>query len=507
MRKKTFIYWGAIFLTALLVGIGAMLLGREGGSRVTACLPKPNAGVPYLLVERVPGPVESGRSEGPFSLVGAALVDPARKEVMEINAQVPSSFLLTFGEGGQRFWAAIAPGRETIERFSGGRMPDRWAEVFEGNLVDGKSGAESGVWRLIHPDGTVLFLRVDGKLLLVAESPEELDRMRFSRNRRIESVSSAWRVQPAWMGHFRLTDAGRPELLPFQWTSGTGKDRTAPVTVEAAWRAVPPYGGEGAWVSEGIGKGLSAGKDLLAAPARWDMKLVFPEPLALALGGVGLEKTFEGESLSEDVETGGGGESGFWKAWSGLPEGRVRRFLRGPIVFSVGGTGRAMGVATPGFLVEFPGRKEEGLAFVRALLGERWGLSGLLGREVSGFEVGGAIPLPFTVMAAANRETAVVGYIEPATIGSPRTLQELSAEFSTPAFAWLWVDGEVLSRALESIEPGSPMFRLLGLQEKTANLELLMEVAGRLGRLSAVMPTPDSGHVTWSGVEPQSGQP
>jgi hypothetical protein len=507
MRKKTFIYWGAILLTVLLVGIGAMLLGREGGSRATSCLPKPGADVPYFLVERVPGPVESGGSEGPFSLVRSLPGNPARKELMKINVDVPSSFLVTFGGGGQGFWAAIAPGREVLESFVGGRLPDRWAEVFRGNPMEGSSEAEKGVWRLVHPEGDVLFLRVEGNLLLVAENPQELDRMRSSKNGRLESVSSAWRVQPGWMGHLRMSDAGRPDLLPFFGTKDREDDRTVPVTVEAAWRTVPPFGGEGAWVSEGIGKSLSAGKGLLAAPPRWDMKLVFPEPLALALGGVGLEKSLEGESLSGDVETGFGGNHGFWKAWSGLPEERIRRFLRGPIVLSVGGTGRAMGLATPGFLVEFPGRKEEGVAFVRALLGERWGISGLLGREVSGFEVGGAIPLPFTVMAAANRDTAVVGYIEPAALGSPRPLQELSEEFNEPAFSWLWTDGALLSRVLESLEPGSPAFRLLGLEEKAANLELLMEVAGRLGRLSAVMPTPDSGHVTWSGVEPQGGQP
>jgi hypothetical protein len=266
MRKKTFIYWGAILLTVLLVGIGAMLLGREGGSRATSCLPKPGADVPYFLVERVPGPVESGGSEGPFSLVRSLPGNPARKELMKINVDVPSSFLVTFGGGGQGFWAAIAPGREVLESFVGGRLPDRWAEVFRGNPMEGSSEAEKGVWRLVHPEGDVLFLRVEGNLLLVAENPQELDRMRSSKNGRLESVSSAWRVQPGWMGHLRMSDAGRPDLLPFFGTKDREDDRTVPVTVEAAWRTVPPFGGEGAWVSEGIGKAFRRGKGFWRPP-------------------------------------------------------------------------------------------------------------------------------------------------------------------------------------------------------------------------------------------------
>lgn len=507
MRKKAFIYWGAILLTVLLIGIGAILLGRDRGPRLTGYLPKPPAGVPFLIVERVPGPTGMGFSEGPFELVRSALGDEAWASFAELTENVPASFMVSFGEEGLRFWAAAAVGPTAMNELSGGNLPMEWREVFEGSILQEQSDGKVKTWNLVHPGGSSMSLRREGSLLLVAESAAELDRMQAARKGRLESVSSVWRVKPSWMGHLRVTDAGKPGLLPFFGIEARGGAKPEPVMIEAAWRPVPPYGGEGAWISEGVGKRISAGTGPLAGPVPWNLKLAFPEPLALAMGINGSVNTATMEPVSGDEGIREQENHGFWKTWTGLPEERVRRFLKGPVAFSVGGTARTMGIPTPGFLVEFPGRKEDGLMFVRALLGEKWGVSGLLGREVRGFDVGGAIPLPFTVLAAANRETALVGYLEPESLGSPRIPGELSTEFREPAFSWLWIDGEILSRALEGLTPDSPGFRLLGLEGKARNLDLALKLVRGIGKLSAVMPTPDSGRVTWSGVEPRDGQP
>lgn len=509
MRKKTFIYWGAIFLTVLLVGTGAALLGRGRGPRVASCLPKPPAGVPYVLVETIADPVGSGGSEGPFGLVRSLPDEVAWKNLMEMGAQAPSAFLLAFGENGQRHWGVLAPGRETVQFFLNGRLPAAWADLFEGSQTGEGQKKGDATWKLVHTQGGELYLRVEGSFLLLADSPEELDRMQSAKNRRLESLSAAWRVQPGWMGHLRMTDAGRPGLLPFfgiKAERGEEVPSVKPFTMEAAWRGVPPFGGEGAWAWEGAERMFPGGKGGLSIPVRWDMKLTFPQPLALAVGCAGFDPFRTEKAQSEDVADPGGRER-FLRAWTGLPEEEIRRFLEGPVVFSVGGAARAMGFATPGFLVEFPGRKEEGLDFVRSLLGERWGISGLLGREVMGFEVGGAVPLPFTVMAAANRETAVLGYLDPQSLQSPRSIVELSPEFEEPSVFWAWVDGPALTGELQTLAPGSPVYRLMGLGEKTENLERLVQLAERLGRLAAVMPRADSGHVRWTGVEASKRRP
>jgi len=508
MRKKTFIYWGAIFLTVLLVGTGAALLGRSRGPRMVSCLPKPPAGVAYVLVETIADPVGSGGSEGPFGLVRTLPDEAAWKDLMEIGARVSSGFLLAFGENGQNHWGVLAPGRETVQFFLNGRLPPDWAEFFEGSRTEEGPAKGNGTWKLVHTQGGELFLRVEGPFLLLADSPEELDRMQSAKNRRLEAVTAAWRVQPGWKGHLRITDAGRPGLLPFGIMAEKEEEGSSvrPFTMEAAWRGIPPFGGEGAWVWEGAERMLAAGNGDLSIPLRWDMNLTFPQPMALAVGFAGLDPSLTEKAQSDDTAD-LDGRGSFLRTWTGLPEAKVRRFLRGPVVFSVGGVARAMGFVTPGFLVEFPGRKEEGLDFVRSLLGERWGLSGLLGREVMGFEVGGAVPLPFTVMAAASRETAVLGYLDPHSLQSPRSIQDLSPEFKEPSVFWAWVDGEALSRELQTLAPGSPLYRLMGLGEKAENLELLVELAGSLGRLAAVMPRANSGHVRWSGVEPPKGRP
>lgn len=508
MRKKTFIYWGAIFLTVLLVGTGAALLGRTRGPRMTSCLPKPPAGVPYILVETIADPVGAGGSEGPFGLVRSVPDEAAWKNLMEMGAHVTSGFLLAFGENGQHHWGVLAPGRETVQFFLNGKLPADWAKLFEGSPSG--EGREKGnaTWKLVHAQGGELFLRVEGTFLLLADSPEELDRMQSAKSRHLESVTAAWRVQPGWKGHLRITDAGRPDLLYLGIKAEKGEEGSSvrPFTMEAAWRGVPPFGGEGAWVWEGAERMLAGWKGDLSVPVRWDMNLTFPQPLALAVGFAGFDPWRTEKAQSDDAADFGGRER-FLKAWTGLPEEKVRRFLKGPVVISVGGSARAMGFVTPGFLFEFPGRKEEGLDFVRSLLGERWGLSGLLGREVMGFEVGGAVPLPFTIMAAASRETAVLGYLDPHSLQPPRSIRDLSPEFEESSVFWAWVDGAALSAELQALAPGSPVYRLVGLGEKAENLERLVQLAESLGRLAAVMPRADSGQVRWSGVEPMKRRP
>ncbi len=507
MRKKSFIYWGAILLTIVVIGVGAALLGRDRGPRPSACLPKPGPAVPYLFVERIPGPTGSEGSDGPFGLVHSALAQESWKEIINLNSGVAASFLVAFGEGAPGFWAAAVPGRESLERISSGKLPESWAGAFEAGGLQAGSQGKKGSLRIIHQGGGELFLRRHGSLLLIAEEEAELDRMEASLAGRLEPVKSAWRVKPSWMGHLRADDAGKPGLFPILPGGVEDAAKSVPVTIEAAWRHVPPYGGEGAWMSEGVGRRLAEKGTPLAAPVPWNMKLSFPRPLAMAVGVMGEPPAQEDGEVSGEAMSRFGDRSGFWKTWTGLPEERVRRFLKGPIIFSVGGSARAMGLPTPGFLVEFPGRREEGPMFVRSLLGERWGISSLIGREVNGFDVGGAIPLPFTIMAAANGDTALVGYLEPESLGTPVVPGGLSAEFNTPSVAWLWIDGEALSGTLDSLAPGSPGFRLLGLEEKALETERLQRLVNGLGKLAAVMETAESGHFSWSGVEPQGGQP
>jgi hypothetical protein len=214
MRKKAFIYWGAILLTVLLIGIGAFLLGKDRGPRLTGCLPRPLAGIPYLIVERVPGPTGMGFSEGPFELVRSALGEEAWEAFAKVTEKVPASFMVTFGEEGARFRAVAAIDPGAMDELSGGNLPVEWGEVFEGSLLHDQSDGKVRTWSLVHPGGASMVLRREGNLLLVAESAEELDRMQAARKGRLESVSSVWRVKPSWMGHLRVTDAGKPGLLP-----------------------------------------------------------------------------------------------------------------------------------------------------------------------------------------------------------------------------------------------------------------------------------------------------
>jgi len=161
-----------------------------------------------------------------------------------VNERVPSSFLVTFAEEGARFWCVASIERKELDEISGGKLPPRWNTLFDGSLLqDGPDGSRN-TWRLFHPDGSVLFLRKAGNLLLAADTIEELGRMESARGRKLDSIPAAWRVKPSWMGHLRVTDAGRPDLLPLlgqvkreaEKKTGPGPGRGGMEARSALWR-------------------------------------------------------------------------------------------------------------------------------------------------------------------------------------------------------------------------------------------------------------------------------
>jgi hypothetical protein len=165
----------------------------------------------------------------------------------------------------------------------------------------------------------------------------------------------------------------------------------------------------------------------------------------------------------------------------GLRNTETQAILTGPATFSIGGRTQLLWYDLPGIAIDLPGRGDSALKLIDKFWSEMF--VGAEPEPIAGYSRGGVTNLPFTVLAAANEDRALLG-LAPPDVDQNYEVRDLLWGV-TSAVAWMYVDFPVLGASLLEI----PAFNSIiyeadeesALDEESAgNLNKALSALGRL---------------------------
>jgi hypothetical protein len=138
----------------------------------------------------------------------------------------------------------------------------------------------------------------------------------------------------------------------------------------------------------------------------------------------------------------------------GLRRSEIQTLMTGRTAFSVGGRTQILWFDLPGLALDMRGRGEVSYKMIEKFWSEKF--FGVAPDPVDGFERGGLTNLPFTVLAAANAERALISLVAPDAEQSYEAREMLSSV--TDAAAWIYLDFPLLGASLADIPALNSVF-------------------------------------------------
>jgi hypothetical protein len=119
-------------------------------------------------------------------------------------------------------------------------------------------------------------------------------------------------------------------------------------------------------------------------------------------------------------------------------------------------------------------------------------------RPLEGFEAGGSLSIPLTVVGAASEELVVMGAMDVSEIGE---LLPLKSIFDLPetAPAWVYVDFPKAAQALRNLSTAGGLAQKIGISggEGLEELAESAEKLAELGKILVVIQDYKTGRISW----------
>lgn len=495
MRKGLF-FWFTLFLAALVVAGGFLFFGRRPVvGTVADALPKTGAEVPrFLLV----APGNQVGSDFPEALAKEA-GQSARPYVRLMEGLLPlvslskETALLAAWSGdanAAEMFAAFLFSREEASALSSGRIPGSWAGVLpEASL---SSAGRRNRFRLFLAEGIPgMYIATVDRMMLLSLEEAGIEKMLEALKDPAYRVCLSWTLEPHWPGHLFFHDGGVLAGMAALQGRAVGD---APVSFEAAWRKTGENGvlawslaGMEGWIRDDLQKRLPEHS--------WAERVFVPEPLIAAAG---FHVPREVASIPEI------------QAWLleaatalGVDAGLLGEVIEGPVVVTIGGRSRLLLVNLPGFLVELAGRGGTGRELVDAMWDRHWMRLSLTPKTLEGFETGGTLSVPLTVVGAASEELAVIGAMDESNLKERVRLKDVIG-LPEVALGWLFVDFPKAADALENVARAGSLAQKLGVSggKELEDIALTAEELRQLGTLLVVIEDYKTGRIQWKGALP-----
>jgi len=489
MRKGIY-FWFTIILAAAVIAGGYMYFGhRPVTLTVSEVLPAVEEGLPYVLVV---APGDQIGAEIPEEVVRKASLRSKSyyrlmRGLLPLAGLSKETALLAVGArdtGKAELYGAFLFTIKETSALSSGRVPETWKEALP--EVSAERTGKNRYRMSLGADAPELYFITRGDMLLLSLEEAGIDRMIETIDDPASRMNVSWTLETAWPGHFLFNDGG----VLAEKASFDGLDvGYAPIRLEAAWEKT---GGKGilAWSIGGIEGWIPPEIKEALQGHFWREELYMPEPL-IAAAGFNLPRVVPGGSklwdeLSEAAET------------LGVGTDLLARVLEGPAMIVVGGRSRLLLVNLPGFLLELPDRGKEGIELVKTLWERDFMRVPMEPRPLEGFEAGGSLSIPLTVVGAASEELVVMGAMDVSEIGE---LLPLKSIFDLPetAPAWVYVDFPKAAQALRNLSTAGGLAQKIGISggEGLEELAESAEKLAELGKILVVIQDYKTGRISW----------
>jgi len=272
----------------------------------------------------------------------------------------------------------------------------------------------------------------------------ELTRLSSAKNGRLKS----WRQEKNWPGHLEFGDGGR--LLSGETT----------LRIQFAWRELTRKNdgdpaGEALWSVSGLKASQKAALLLSMKPIEWKFADIVTPSSPILMTGLNIPAMpgtpsgwpFPLSTAADLVNL------------LELREVDMREVLSGKTVFTLGGRNRFLWFTLPGLLVEFSGKEP----LMRQLVESFWS-NFFLGSEtkpLEGWDYGGTVSFPFSVVGASRGNSALIGVISAESLKAGDWLTD-SLPGEERAVGWLVAD---LPKLGESLGEMAKMASLLAFED------------------------------------------
>lgn len=498
------------FITVALAVIGTLVLffyifmvfARP--SSMLSYLPDPPVMKQYALLESgeksFPVNLSAFLTEGPFAMLHKGTSRHALLSMAPYANGV--ALLIVAGDLGytEVYAAYKLPARDAAQ-LGKGEVPESW-QAFLPSPKTEKVG--KGIWRIWSPgiDEPINYYTDKENIVLAAgeDAFQELTQLRSEQKRK----TRAWRQEKSWPGHMELGDGAH-------FTAGD-----SPLSIQFAWHNLPNRGesypaAEAKWSVAGLKPGHKAGLMLTAKSVEWKLQeLTLPSSPILA-GGLNIPK-LKGSPLNWPSPL--SALAGLLEAL-GMSENSMREVMSGKTVLSLGGKNKLLWFSLPGITVQFTGKEK----VMRELVDSFWKNFFLDSepRKLEGWDYGGAVNAPFSVVGVGRGGTALIGAISSRSLrGGDWLLPYMGKD--EKAIGWLVADmpklGESLSdmtkvTSLLTFEDGEGSGYISGTETDEDSIpfrpgELDQGIADsfgkllkKLGNVCIVWEKPTSGRLSW----------
>jgi hypothetical protein len=391
-----------------------------------------------------------------------------------LDAAGAMAMVAALRETGPAIYGVFTPTLEEYDALHMGVLPDAWKKRFASPEL--RPTDRKGLFQLKAEDmSSPIYIIAEDGVSFVADSLFDVDRIMDVRNGVSAGIKRKWSVAPERGGHAFFSDGG----VLRSWTAETdAPNPKEALEVEAAWVTSPDIRAARAdWRVCGADHFIP--KNFLNGLQKDDwsqMDVFMPDPLVLSFG-IALPDPGRSMSnmppplkyLADQLKD------------MGLRRSEIQTLLTGRTACSVGGRTQILWFDLPGFTVDIPGRGEVSYKMIEKFWSEKF--FGVVPDPVEGFDHGGFTNLPFTVLAAANAERALLGLAAPDAEQNYEARETLSSV--TDAAAWIYLDFPLLGASHADIPALNSMLyeddEETPLDEESANsLKNAMAALGRV---------------------------